>query len=118
MHSGLTDMKELDIWAAEKCANDIEIMEYRGRRGIEINDFNSRINQFVTWTLLDARCRAIFWEWYLSQKEAWYFSLEIGNVRGGKSFEVMRQFDHLHHGKGKTIEEAEIACIQAIMDNE
>ena len=97
---------ELDKWAAEKCG--VEVFSAGINADTLLID-STKYPQDV-WTLSDARCREIVRECFnittgLSSKRLW----RAGVPTTGKG---------MISKIGKSIEAAEIACIQAIKDAE
>ena len=90
---------ELDKWAAEKCgvsiANTLTKCVYHFKHNKKLYYFD--------WTLSDARCREIVRE---------YFKVRTGNMNESEWF--CSVIDSDIYSEGKSIEAAEIACIQAI----
>ena len=90
---------ELDKWATEKCG----VIEYDDGNGYF---FDGKNFQFYEWTLSDARCREVVRE---------HFEIITDRYRGAKIWYCSNQ---RQYAEGKSIEAAEIACIQAIKDAE
>lgn len=101
-------MKDLDAWAAEKCGVAVHT---EGSERLYIDRFQKHdiYEPVEIFTLSDARCREIVRE---------HLQI-ITNVSYNPNYKWMaHQHFHTDWIHGESIEEAEIACIQAIMDAE
>ena len=92
---------ELDKLVAER----IGVIVPRGSRHFFLNGKRHG----YTWTLQDARCREIARE---------YFGIDTEYDEQEKSWMAAAKAKCFVFGHGKTIAEAEIACIRAIMEAE
>ena len=98
---------ELDKWSAEKCG----VTECDDGNGYF---FDGKNYQFYEWTLSDARCREIVREHFdLTTARQYHSAINECWATWG---EFLIKSPYLR--TGKTIEAAEIACIQAIKDAE
>jgi len=107
---------ELDKWAAESCG--VFVQERSRGQVNEYFEYDNGVDGTTIiedfWTLSDARCREIVRE---------YFIITTRPVRKGESWFASSDKEKEHGVEvicviGKTIAEAEIACIAAIMDAE
>jgi hypothetical protein len=98
---------DIDKWTAEKCGVNVLVIE-----ATDEIIWNPSANIFQIWTMQDARCREIFWAWWLKEmagrKDAW-FDKPNGSY-------MIKVIDRIFYGY--RIAEAEIACITAIMEAE
>ena len=98
---------ELDRWAAETCG----VKVIAGIINIDTLLIKGGKLPLDIWTLSDARCREIVREWLKIRTAPSY-----PNRFSARSFKVETVKPYVHIGK--TIADAEIACIQAIKDAE
>ena len=112
---------ELDKWSAEKCGvrrarEDCYKWYYPAWWPTPKGSIGC--HERSEWTLSDARCRAVFWEWWLMNNKGYTkmvrTDLDAYVVVVQKGTDITTSLN----GYKKSLESAEIACIQAIKDAE
>ena len=94
-------MNELDKWVSDNL-----------KLKLLFEGFEYNFKYFpYTWTLSDARCREIV-------RECFWMDTEYNRRSGGYCIGAPDFLDEAISGVGKTIAEAEIACIAAIKEAE
>ena len=94
-------MEEIDKWAAEQCGVEIH-SDFTNDGKI----YTRHSGKYREWTIQDSRCREIVRE---------HFRIEMYRVEDSwVAFQYLTDEDASIEGKGKTIAEAEIACIKEI----
>jgi len=100
-------MNELDKKAAEACG--VVFQEYMTWGIYDFPNEGDYIEYDCEWTLDDARCREIVREHFLIDTTFASEGVECFTIHNGVDIEPVY---------GKTIAEAEIACIKAILEHE
>jgi hypothetical protein len=120
-------MMDINKWTAEKCrvkyyctggslyyGND-DAVDAMSKGDIVLLDRADVCRGMIQWTMDDARCRNVFWEHYFDDRPN--RALTLDRALSGDSrvnvFDFMGEVVGL--GEGKSIAEAEIKCIEAIM---
>ena len=112
---------ELDKWAAEKCGVRVvsTSLNHFGDPYFEYDNGGDGSTVIESeWTLSDARCRAVFWEWFVMNKKGYTkmtrSDLDAYIVSVQKGTDITTSLN----GYKKTLDAADIECIQAIKDAE
>ena len=101
-------MNNLDKWAAEQCGVGFTKNHHKVIVAWFTGDIDNREYRNYEWTLNDARCREIVREHFL-----------IDTNEYGQHWEASGAFTAgscISTGRGKTIAEAELACIRKIKE--